>query len=135
MRLRLCDQDTSEPRLLQAMYGYTINASFKSRNWNPYGEPLPPDAALGRPGAPSYPVSASRFETVAEPVAQPRRTVSRRADNAAAAGTPPARPAPLGPLIPPPPGDELAAASKPGPTGSPAPAPVSGAPLVPPPPL
>ena len=79
VRLRLCDQNASEQRLLQSMYGYTINASFKDKNWNPYGVPLPPDEALGRPGAPMYPVSASRFETVTEPIGAPAPKASSSA--------------------------------------------------------
>lgn len=140
VRLRLCDQNASEQRLLQSMYGYTINASFKSKNWNPYGEPLPPDETLGRPGAPTYPVSASRFETVNEPIAAPapkRRSPTRRQ-----AANPPVpataqRPAPVGPVVPPPPADGVASSSKSGARTMQAPAstpPQGVTPLVPPPP-
>ena len=139
VRLRLCDQGASEARLLQAMYGYTINASFKDRNWNPYGEPLPPDEALGRTGAPTYPVSASRFETVAEPIAEPppKRTAPRRQTTAVSTQAPAQRPAPVGPLVPPPPGDDVASSSQVGARTMQAPAttiPTGAAPLVPPPP-
>jgi len=139
VRLRLCDQNASEARLLQAMYGYTINASFKDKNWNPYGVPLPPDEALGRPGAPTYPVSASRFETVAEPIAEPppERAAPRRQATAASTQMPLQRPAPVGPLVPPPPGDDVASSSKAGARTMQAPAtvvPIGAAPLVPPPP-
>lgn len=153
VRLRLCDQDGSEQRLLQSMYGYTINASFKDGNWNPFGEPLPPDEALGRPGAPMYPVSASRFETVTEQVAEtpPRRRPAARDRDAAVAAQPVARPAaqparlpaPTGPAVPPPPGSEASvvpAASAGAPSGAQAmrmqapAAPAGAAPLVPPPP-
>lgn len=107
VRLRLCDDTASEQRLLQSMYGYSINASFRDKNWNPYGEPLPPDATLGRPGAPIYPVSASRFETVTEPLAQlapppARRQAPRR--EVADVQTAPRLPTPTGPMVPPPPG-------------------------------
>jgi hypothetical protein len=140
VRLRLCDQNASEQRLLQSMYGYTINASFKSRNWNPFGEPLPPDETLGRPGAPTYPVSAPRFETVTEPIAAPapkRRSPTRRQ-----AANPPVpattrQPVPVGPTVPPPPGDGVASSSQSGARTVQAPAsapPQGGAPLVPPPP-
>lgn len=113
VRLRLCDDNASEARLLQAMYGFSINASFKDRNWNPYGVPLPPDETLGRPGAPMYPVSASRFETVSEPIAEPeqraaapRRSTPRRQQTTnVQAPSPQQIPAPIGPMVPPPPGD------------------------------
>ncbi len=125
VRLRLCDDKASEQRLLQSMYGFSINASFKDRNWNPYGTPLPPDPALGRPGAPMYPVSAVRFETVAEPIAQPaqpeRRAAPRR--QAARVQAAPARPASTGPLVPPPPGNGATVPSS-GQTVAPGPAPV-----------
>jgi len=140
VRLRLCDQNASEQRLLQSMYGYTINASFKDQNWNPYGEPLPPDEALGRPGAPMYPVSASRFETVTEPIAEPpplRQSGARRQAAAVPAQVPVQLPAPVGPIVPPPPGDELASSSASGARIMQSPAstvPSGAAPLVPPPP-
>jgi hypothetical protein len=140
VRLRLCDQEASEQRLLQAMYGYTINASFKSKNWNPYGEPLPPDETLGRLGAPTYPVSASRFETVAEPIAEAppkRRAVPRRQAAAVPAQAPAQRQAPIGPNVPPPPGDDVASSSQSGASTIQAPAatiPIGAVPLVPPPP-
>lgn len=113
VRLRLCDDNASEARLLQAMYGFSINASFKDTNWNPYGVPLPPDETLGRPGAPMYPVSASRFETVGEPIAEPepaapRRSAPRRQQASTTQAPQPVQqqiPAPIGPLVPPPPGE------------------------------
>ncbi len=136
VRLRLCDQTASEQRLLQSMYGYTISASFKDKNWNPYGEPLPPDETLGRPGAPIYPVSASRFETVAEPIAEappPRRAAPART-TAAAAPSPARLPAPVGPVVPPPPGDEVASSGARAMRIPASTAPAGAAPLVPPPP-
>lgn len=139
VRLRLCDQNASEQRLLQSMYGYTINASFKDRNWNPYGEPLPPDEALGRPRAPMYPVSASRFETVAEPIGAPapKRPATRRQTASPSASTPVQQPAPVGPIVPPPPGESVASSSQSGARAMQAPAttmPDGFSPLVPPPP-
>jgi hypothetical protein len=132
VRLRICDQSASEMRLLQSMYGYTINASFKDGHWNPYGTPLPPDETLGRGGAPIYPVSASRFETVAEPIAEapaaPKRQSSRQA------AVEPRLPAPTGPVVPPPPGGKIAASSR-GAVAAPTTAsPAGSGPLVPPPP-
>ena len=122
VRLRLCDDNASEARLLQAMYGFSINASFNDTNWNPYGVPLPPDETLGRPGAPMYPVSAARFETVEKPVADaepapPRRPKPRRQQ--ASTPAPPQLPAPTGPLVPPPPG-EVASSTSAGSAQSPA---------------
>ncbi len=129
VRLRLCDETASEQRLLQSMYGFTISASFKDRNWNPFGEPLPPDETLGRPGAPVYPVSASRFETVTEEPPPTRQAAPRTTAAPATAQQSPARlPAPVGPAVPPPPGDSLAASS------TAAGAPRAGVPLVPAPP-
>jgi hypothetical protein len=140
VRLRLCDQNASEQRLLQSMYGYTINASFKNKNWNPYGEPLPPDETLGRPGAPTYPVSASRFERVTEPIAAPApkrlSPMRRQAANPPVPATA-QQPVPVGPVVPPPPSDSVASSSQSGTRTMQAPAstpPQGVTPLVPPPP-
>ncbi|MBL8576474.1 MAG: cellulose biosynthesis protein BcsN [Mesorhizobium sp.] len=112
VRLRLCDETASEQRLLQSMYGYTISASFKDRNWNPFGEPLPPDETLGRPGAPIYPISASRFETVSEEPQPTRQAAARTASSSSTAQQTPAQlPAPVGPVVPPPPGDSVASSA------------------------
>lgn len=139
VRLRLCDESASEQRLLQSMYGYTINASFNDRNWNPFGEPLPPDETLGRAGAPMYPVSASGFETVTEPIAASptplKRRMSARGQDATPAAVPARIPAPIGPAIPLPPGGEANASSATKVTSVPVPAsPGVAAPLVPAPP-
>lgn len=145
LRLRLCDQNASEQRLLDVMYGYTITSSFKTRNWNPYGEPAAPDASLGKAGQPIYPVGISRFETVTgpPPTAQPRQSNDGvyRARRQASVEPPPVPPqsAPLGPVVPPPPGAERANSQVP---ASLVPPPVSAAdtvgkgtvPIVPPPP-
>ena len=109
VRLRICDQNASEQKLLEVMYGYTISTYFKSRNWNPYGVPASPDASLGKSGQPIYPVGVSRFETVTSP--PPRRTpVSRSGQEQAVirAEPPPAEvlSAPVGPTVPPPPGSD-----------------------------
>ncbi len=133
IRLRLCDSGKSEQQLLQSMYGFRITASFKDGNWNPYGEPLPPDTSFGRGGEPVYPVSASRYETVTEPTpAPPRRAPA--AKRTVKAAPPPQLPEPIGPLVPPPPGPDVAVTSG----ASPAPGaakPAASAPTVPPPPL
>ena len=133
IRLRLCDKDSSEQRLLQSMYGFRITASFKDGNWNPYGEPLPPDASLGRGGDPVYPVSASRFETVSEPSPAPPRKAPVAKRTVKVEPTP-QLPEPIGPLVPPPPGPDVAVTSG----ASPVPGvanPKATAPTVPPPPL
>ena len=104
VRLRICDQNEPEQKLLEVMYGYTITSYFKTRNWNPYGEPPPPEASLGKPGQPIYPVGVSRFETVTSPPAaqQPRRTA--RTPRQVMAEPQPVLPTPVGPIVPPPPG-------------------------------
>ncbi|WP_051355468.1 cellulose biosynthesis protein BcsN [Mesorhizobium erdmanii] len=123
VRLRLCDQGASEQKLLDIMYGYTITSYFKSRNWNPYGEPVAPDESLGKPGHPIYPVGVTRFETVTAPAsAKPAPRIVRRRD---AAGQQPVQSLahPVGPLVPAPPGGRTAqtlqpAASQPVATGN-----------------
>ena len=142
IRLRLCDQNASEQRLLDTMYGYTITSYFKTRNWNPYGDPAAPEASLGKSGQPIYPVGVSRFETVTTPpaVRAPRRIRSTQRQ----ASTEPAAelPAAMGPIVPPPPGSqsadfELPAATAPAHATPTVPADVAGkstGPIVPPPP-
>lgn len=134
VRLRICDENASEDRLLQSMYGFTITASFRDKNWNPYGEPLPPAESLGRPGAPMYPVTTAP-QPVSGPigVAAPARKAGRTTSAAPKTTAPPKLPAPIGPLVPPPPGTETS--SSPPPASSQAvPAPDAAVPLVPPPP-
>lgn len=134
VRMRLCDQEASEQQLLQAMYGFTINAFYKDGNWNPFGDPIAPDENLGRSGAPIYPVGVERFETVVAPRpperapvrAQPprRRAAAPARIEPQATPQPPARPAPVGPVVPPPPG--AAGATTYQPAAVPAPPCVSG---------
>jgi len=135
VRLRLCDANASEARLLQAMYGYTITASFRDRNWNPYGEPLPPSESLGRPGAPMYPATTTGQEPVGGPVgvAVPVRKASRTTPAASRTPAPPALPAPTGPLVPPPPGTNPVSSAPGGDRASPAPD--AAVPVVPLPPV
>ncbi len=140
VRLRICDQNAPEQKLLDVMYGYTITSYFKTGNWNPYGEPPPPEASLGKPGQPIYPVGVSRFETVTTPPAatqQPRRTA--HAPRQVLAEPQPTLPAPVGPTVPPPPGTAPIARA----SGQPAVAPITESskaagtgtvPIVPPPP-
>lgn len=138
LRLRLCDQTASEEQLLRSMYGFTINVFYKDGNWNPFGEPMGPDESLGRSGAPIYPVGSERFETVtapraAEPAparAQPPRRRAVVPVRTQETPQPPARPAPIGPLVPPPPGAAAAiyqpAVPRPAATAVPAPPCVTG---------
>lgn len=120
VRLRLCQTGTTEQALLSVMYGYTINASFSSGFWNPYGAPPGPDPRLGNTGQPIYPESAMGPVMVLDPA--PVATVrSAPAARPAPVETAPQRPpVPAGaPLVPPPPGATVGRAQ---------------APLVPPPP-
>lgn len=55
VRLRLCEENASEEKLLSTMYGYTIRGAFNAAGWNPYGEPPGVDPTLGRTGNPIYP--------------------------------------------------------------------------------
>lgn len=105
VRLRLCERDGREEDLLDIVYNYTINASFASPVWNPFGTTAPADPRLGTPGQEIRPAVPRT------PAPQPR---------AAASTAPAVRPAP--PVAAPP-----AAAP-------PLPAPPVGAPMVPPPP-
>lgn len=107
IRLRLCDQHASEAQLLQTMYGYTITASFKSRNWNPYGSVMAPEKGIGQAGNPIYPVGVSKFETVvpqAAPQSRPREVRRPVQQPRSVEVAPPRLPEPIGPTVPPPPG-------------------------------
>ncbi|WP_162894720.1 cellulose biosynthesis protein BcsN [Rhizobium terrae] len=63
VRLRLCQADATEERLLAVMYNYTITGSVDAGGWNPYGEPQPVSPSIGGIGAPIYPRPAA-----AEPI-------------------------------------------------------------------
>lgn len=145
IRLRVCDQTASERRLLEMMYGFTIKSYFKSQNWNPYGDPSPPPESLGRAGSPVYPVGQTRFETVIpQATPAPRAAAAPPRQPAAAQAEPPQQlPAPIGPTVPPPPGQTRIDAANQAPATVPAPAnagpssivaPASNTTLVPPPP-
>lgn len=139
VRLRLCDQNAPEQHLLDVMYGYTISSSFKTRNWNPYGNAPAPDEAIGKSGHPIYPLGATQFGTVTTPRAEPAKSVRRVPRPRVMAEQSPATPEqeqPIGPTVPAPPGGRTADAQSPRPV---LPAPdegASGVPatLVPPPP-
>ncbi len=110
VRLRLCDARLNEEQLLAFMYGFSINAAFNDYSWNPYGEPPGPPANLGRPGpdvypaGPGLPPSAALMPPPQQPQARPQ--AQRRAAAPVSPVTPARmpRPAPIGPLVPPPPG-------------------------------
>lgn len=139
VRLRLCDQRASEQRLLKVMYDYTITSFFKTRNWNPYGEPPSPDASLGRPGHPIYPLGVAGLATVtAAASAKPVPRIVRQ--HVAAVQKPePSPPQPVGQLVPAPPGGKTAQVRSPvldagQPTANPAAIESGATTIVPPPP-
>ncbi|MBY5321372.1 cellulose biosynthesis protein BcsN [Rhizobium johnstonii] len=107
LRLRLCDARASERQLLGIVYGYTVTGTFDGEIWNPYGNPPPADAALGRTGVPIYPdeggYRASPMPIGYEPapaiVTRPRAAV-RSASTAQSAQGVAAVPAPIGPRVP-----------------------------------
>ncbi|WP_180355925.1 cellulose biosynthesis protein BcsN [Aliirhizobium smilacinae] len=74
IRLRTCEANATEQKLLSVMYNFTINASVDALGWNPYGANREFNSAVGTTGAPIYPRPAS-----AEPIVQtlpPRQTTS-----------------------------------------------------------
>lgn len=106
LRLRLCQTGANEQQLLAFMYGFSIAGSFSDQSWNPYGAPASPPETLGRPGAPIFPtVPASAGAVAVEPAAQTTAPVPvRRPVRKAVAATSEPLPAPVGPIVPPPPG-------------------------------
>ncbi|MBE7184131.1 MAG: cellulose biosynthesis protein BcsN [Methylobacterium mesophilicum] len=114
IRMRVCRAGSSEANLLNLMYNFTLNAFYRDRHWNPYGATLPPAAGLGRPGSAIYPTGETGFNNVA-PLAPgraasgaPRRVSRPAAQRAAPPATiePQPLPQPIGPLVPPPPGQQ-----------------------------
>lgn len=139
VRLRLCDQNASERHLLDVMYGYTISASFKTRNWNPYGQAPAPDEGIGKTGHPIYPLGATRFGTATIPQPPPVKPARRTGRPRVMAEQAPAAPEseqPIGPVVPPPPGGRTADAQAPVPAPSAPQSSAAGNPatVVPPPP-
>lgn len=140
IRLRLCDSHLNEEQLLAVMYGFSINAAFNDYSWNPYGEPAGPAPDLGRPGADVFPAGPGLppAETLMPaPASQPVRVQRRLAAPVApAATTIRERPAPIGPVVPPPPGFPNARSGQPANTlqSLPAAATTPGGSLVVPPP-
>lgn len=103
VRVRLCDRDGSESRLLAFMYGYTIPVYLDDSRWNPYGEPAPPAADLGGKGADIYPLGSSRFEQVTRtPPSRPRPAPKRPTPRVVPEEAPAELPEPTGPTVPPP---------------------------------
>lgn len=106
VRVRVCETNASESRLLAFMYGYTLNVFVDADGWNPYGDPAGPDEGLGQPGGDIYPSSAGQVQTVLEPAAPPVQQPTRRVPVRAAPRaepTPPPAAAPIGPAVPLPP--------------------------------
>ena len=83
VRLRLCEENASEEKLLSTMYSYTIRGAFNAAGWNPYGEPPSVEPTLGRTGHPIYPKTEDLRDNVmpvvevetTRPVARPRQVV------------------------------------------------------------
>ncbi|WP_411197089.1 cellulose biosynthesis protein BcsN [Rhizobium sp.] len=108
LRLRLCDARANERQLLGIVYGYTITGTFDGAIWNPYSNPPPADAALGRTGAPVYPdeggYRASAMPIGYEPapaiVSRPRAVAVRNAPVPQPAAGAASLPAPIGPRVP-----------------------------------
>lgn len=84
VRLRLCEENASEEKLLSNMYGYTIRGAFNAAGWNPYGEPQSVDPAFGQTGHPIYPKVEDVRDNLmppvqverARPAARPRQAVA-----------------------------------------------------------
>jgi hypothetical protein len=119
IRLRTCEANATEAKLLSVMYNFTINASVDALGWNPYGANREFNSAVGTTGAPIYPRPAS-----AEPMVQtlpPRQTTSyaprvqvRRVQPAAqpvAAPVAPPQLEPRGPRVPSPFGNGYSSAT------------------------
>ncbi|OWV75957.1 hypothetical protein ATY77_05130 [Rhizobium sp. R634] len=126
LRLRLCDARASERQLLGIVYGYTVTGTFDGEIWNPYGNPPPADAALGRTGQPIYPdeggYRASPMSIGYEPapavVSRPRTAPVRSAPASQPARNIAPLPAPIGPRVPLP-GEAPQASAKPAPAAAP----------------
>jgi hypothetical protein len=73
IRLRLCQAGAGEKELLSVLYGYTINGSFGSEQWNPFGEPKDVSSTLGTGGDPVYPRDEELAAPADSPVASPVR--------------------------------------------------------------
>jgi hypothetical protein len=65
VRVRTCEANATEAKLLSLMYNFTINASVDALGWNPYGASRGLNPAIGGTGAPIYPRAAS-----SEPIVQ-----------------------------------------------------------------
>ncbi|EUC00332.1 hypothetical protein PMI07_003618 [Rhizobium sp. CF080] len=76
IRVRICEANATEQKLLAFMYNYTITGAVDDGGWNPYGEPQPVSSSLGGVGAPIYPRPAST-ETIV-PVLPQRAVVYTR---------------------------------------------------------
>ncbi|MCW5697563.1 MAG: cellulose biosynthesis protein BcsN [Bauldia sp.] len=96
IRLRLCKTGATERQLLDAMYGFTINAYYADGDWNPYGRPG--DIAVLGAGQIIYPP-----DDVLEPVRAPRVAATPAPQPAPPVVTPTPLD-PSGPAVPPPPG-------------------------------
>ena len=132
IRLRLCEPDASEAKLLRVIYGLHINAYVPSPDWNPYGDPRPADPRLGQLGTSIYPDAAIDRRGEIEPGEPPRGRLRARAPRRAATEPVAEAPPPLQNMPPAP----TVAIPQPPATAIPAPpnAPVNPKVTVPPPP-
>lgn len=84
-RLRLCDPHADTRTLLLVAYGLTVNGFFRSKTWNPFGDPPDPDPRIGTPGETILPqqvvdptvVAPVSFSETRAAAAPPRRPASR----------------------------------------------------------
>ncbi|MDO3432201.1 cellulose biosynthesis protein BcsN [Rhizobium sp. CBN3] len=108
LRLRLCDARATERQLLGIVYGYTITGTFDGPTWNPYGNPPPASAALGRTGEPIYPDESGYraspmpigYEPAPAVVRLPRTAPVRSAPRQQPAQDAAPLPTPIGPRVP-----------------------------------
>jgi hypothetical protein len=103
IRLRLCQARATEQSLLGTMYGFTVNASFADKRWNPFGPAPSADPRLGARGQPIRPDGSSGIETAIAPA--PSRPTRPRHVPAPVPEAPPQAdlPPPGAPVVPAPP--------------------------------
>ena len=104
VRIRLCDASASEASLLDVMYGFTIVASLRGQNWNPYGDAPAIDPTLGQTHHPIRPAAAVAPDLVSQPSDDgPRRRSTRTGRRTLPPAIAAPLKAPVGPTVPPPP--------------------------------
>jgi hypothetical protein len=96
IRVRTCEANATEAKLLSLMYNFTITASVDAPGWNPYGASRGLNPAIGATGAPIYPRASSP-----EPIVQtlpPRPAASAAAQRSRVRRV---QPAPARPVVTP----------------------------------